>query len=66
MHVTAAGAAKAFWEATIGRAVRSEQGNSFVEYALLLALIVIVCILAVTMIGETTGESLSSTASQIQ
>ena len=55
----------AFCRATIRRASRGEEGNSFVEYALLLALIVIVCIVAVAFIGETTGESLSSTASQL-
>jgi pilus assembly protein Flp/PilA len=42
-----------------------ERGASFVEYAMLLALIAIVCLVAVTMIGNTTGESLSSTASQL-
>ena len=47
------------------RVHRDERGASFVEYALLTALIAIVCLAAVTMIGSTTGESLSSTASQI-
>jgi pilus assembly protein Flp/PilA len=44
---------------------RDERGASFVEYALLTALIAIVCLAAVTAIGTTTGESLSSTASQL-
>ena len=47
------------------RSHRNERGASFVEYALLTALIAIVCLAAVTMIGSTTGESLSSTASRI-
>ena len=44
---------------------RDERGASFVEYALLTALIAIVCLAAVTVIGTTTGESLSSTASRL-
>lgn len=40
-----------------------EAGNSLVEYALLLALIVIVCIVAVTLIGQQTESSMSSAAS---
>ena len=47
------------------RTDRDERGASFVEYALLTALIAIVCLAAVTMIGDTTGESLSSTASRL-
>jgi pilus assembly protein Flp/PilA len=47
------------------RSHRDERGASFVEYALLTALIAIVCLAAVTLIGTTTGESLSSTASQL-
>ena len=42
-----------------------ERGNSAVEYALILALVVVVCILAVSFIGESTGESLSSTGSML-
>lgn len=44
---------------------RDDRGASFVEYAMLLALIAIVCLAAVTMIGTTTTESLSSTASRL-
>ena len=47
------------------RAARGERGNSAVEYAMLLALVVVVCIVAVTFIGESTGQSLSETASMI-
>ncbi|MFP5377840.1 MAG: Flp family type IVb pilin [Acidimicrobiia bacterium] len=47
------------------RFARDERGASFVEYAMLLALVVVVCVAAVTMIGTTTGESLSSTASRL-
>ena len=41
----------------------NESGNSVVEYALLLALIVIVCLIAVTVIGQQTESSMSSAAS---
>jgi pilus assembly protein Flp/PilA len=41
----------------------SERGASLVEYALLVALIAIVCVIAVTVLGEQTSESFSNTAS---
>ena len=54
----------AYCRATIQtRSDRSERGASLVEYGLLLALIVVVCVAAVTFIGESTGQSLSETAS---
>ncbi len=40
-----------------------ERGASLVEYALLLALVAIVCIGGVTLIGQATMEPLSSAAS---
>ena len=43
----------------------NEAGASLVEYGLLLALIAIVCLAAVTMIGQTTQSTLSSTASEL-
>ena len=42
---------------------RGERGASLVEYAMLLALIVVVCVAAVTFVGASTVESLSSTGS---
>ncbi|HEX2701087.1 MAG TPA: hypothetical protein VHM89_12870 [Acidimicrobiales bacterium] len=42
-----------------------ERGASVIEYALLVSLIAAFCIAAVTMIGETTAASLSSTASRL-
>ena len=42
-----------------------ERGANVVEYAMLLALVVIVCLIAVTLVGESTSERLSSTGSQI-
>ncbi len=44
---------------------RTDRGASLVEYALLVALIAIVCLVAVTFLGSTTGNSLNSTASQV-
>jgi len=36
---------------------RDEEGSTMVEYALMLALIVIVCILVVTALGQQTGKT---------
>jgi len=41
---------------------RLERGASLVEYALLVALIALVCIAAVTTFGAKTGSSFQSTA----
>jgi len=43
----------------------SERGASLVEYALLVALIAVVCIVAITILGENASESFSSTGSAI-
>ena len=43
----------------------AERGASIVEYALLLSLIAVVCILAVTTLGADTSNSLSSAAATI-
>jgi pilus assembly protein Flp/PilA len=45
---------------------RSERGASMVEYALLLALIAVVCILALTTLGNNANDKFSKIASQIQ
>lgn len=42
-----------------------QRGASLVEYALLVALIAVVCIVAVSFFGGETGDSLSRTASEI-
>jgi pilus assembly protein Flp/PilA len=39
--------------------IRSDRGASLVEYALLVALIAMVCIAAVTALGNTTSTSFS-------
>jgi pilus assembly protein Flp/PilA len=45
--------------------VRDERGASLVEYALLLALIAVVCVASITAFGGATGNSLSRSASQV-
>ena len=42
-----------------------EGGSSLVEYGLLLALIAVVCILAITYLGNATSGRLSNVASQV-
>lgn len=51
-----------FLSALLRTRIRSERGASLVEYALLIALISIVCIAAVTTLGERTGGAFSSAA----
>jgi len=45
--------------------VRSERGASLVEYALLVALIAVVCIAAVTALGSKAKSNFSSVATSI-
>lgn len=47
------------------RMQRSDRGASLVEYALLVALIAVACILAVTFFGDETSKSFSRTASAV-
>jgi pilus assembly protein Flp/PilA len=45
---------------------RDERGASLVEYALLVALIAVVCIVAVTVLGQNANTKLSKVGSAIQ
>ena len=45
--------------------IKSDRGASLVEYALLVALIAGVCIIAVTILGKEASESFSQTGSSI-
>ncbi|MCP3988099.1 MAG: Flp family type IVb pilin [Actinomycetia bacterium] len=45
---------------------KTERGASLVEYALLVALIAVVCIAAVTLLGSAAEEKFSSIATTIQ
>jgi pilus assembly protein Flp/PilA len=46
--------------------VTSDRGASLVEYALLVALIAVVCIAAVTLLGRNASTKLSSVGSAIR
>jgi Flp pilus assembly pilin Flp len=53
---------------SLGRAeqrIKGDQGASLVEYALLLALITVVCISALSYFQQSTSQSLSKSASAI-
>jgi pilus assembly protein Flp/PilA len=45
--------------------IKSDKGASLVEYALLVALIAVVCIAAVTLLGKNASKKFSSVASAI-
>lgn len=45
--------------------VRDEEGASLVEYVLLVALIAVVCIAAVTLLGQNASKKFNTTASAI-
>ena len=45
---------------------RSERGASLVEYALLVALIAVVCIVAITFIGNRASDNFSEVGSRLQ
>ena len=47
------------------RFANSERGASMVEYALLVALIAVVCIAAITFLGKSASKSFSKTGSAI-
>ncbi|MGQ0519523.1 MAG: Flp family type IVb pilin [Actinomycetota bacterium] len=51
---------------TVTRKRASEAGNAFVEYAVLVALVAVVCIAAVTFFGEKTDDSFSSSGSALE
>ena len=46
--------------------IRGDDGASLVEYALLVALIAVVCILAITFIGNNASDKLSEVGSSIE
>lgn len=60
------GTIRVFWaycQAQVRRGIKSETGASLVEYALLLALIAVVCVAAITLIGQKANSSFDSTGS---
>jgi len=44
---------------------RSERGAALVEYALLVALIAVVCIAAITLLGQSTSNKFSTVSSKL-
>jgi len=55
-----------FVVAWIESRTKSEAGASLVEYALLVALIAVVCIVAVTLLGGSASSKFSSVGSSLQ
>lgn len=55
---------RSLWTRTC-RFVRSEDGPTAVEYAILLALILLVCLTAIRNFGTTTSNSFSNSAQSI-
>lgn len=47
------------------RTVRSEEGASLIEYGLLIALIAIVCVVAIEFLGNSTSSSFSRAGSML-
>jgi pilus assembly protein Flp/PilA len=45
--------------------IKSERGASLVEYALLVALIAVVCIAAITLLGESASSKFSTVGDSI-
>jgi pilus assembly protein Flp/PilA len=54
-----------FISAWITSRVDNDRGASLVEYALLVALIAVVCIAAVTLLGQTASEKFSEVSSNL-
>lgn len=54
-----------FLSAWITSRIDDERGASLVEYALLIALIAVVCLAAVTALGETASEKFSEVDSSL-
>ncbi len=50
------------WFALAGRFLREEDGPTAVEYAVMLALIIVVCIAAITTLGNNASNTFSNVA----
>jgi pilus assembly protein Flp/PilA len=48
------------WLANVGRFLREEDGPTAVEYAVMLALIIVVCITAITTLGNNASATFSN------
>ena len=56
----------AFLSAWITCRVRDDRGATLVEYALLVALIGVVCVTAITVLGSTASDKFSEVSSAIE
>ena len=54
-----------FLSAWLTAHIKSDRGASLVEYALLVALIAVVCIVAVTFLGKSASSKFSSVGSAV-
>jgi Flp pilus assembly pilin Flp len=54
-----------YWRARLMWVDRAEKGASLVEYALLLALIAVVCFVAVAVLGTSVSHRFSANASAV-
>jgi pilus assembly protein Flp/PilA len=54
------------WTKTVVEFLKREDGPTAVEYAVMLALIIVVCIAAVTAIGGASNQTFSSVGSAIK
>ena len=50
------------WFAGLGRFLRDEDGPTAVEYAVMLALIIVVCITAITALGTNASNTFANVA----
>jgi pilus assembly protein Flp/PilA len=50
------------WFTRLGRFLREEEGPTAVEYAVMLALIIVVCISAITTLGNNANSTFSNVA----
>lgn len=56
----------AYCQATVRSRIKNERGASLVEYALLVALIAVICIAAIGLIGRGARDTLSEAGSALQ
>ena len=57
---------RAYCQSIVQDKIKNERGASLVEYALLLALIAVVCIGAITLIGSGAKDTLSEVGSKLE
>jgi pilus assembly protein Flp/PilA len=55
----------ATWRAKIGRFLKSEDGPTAIEYAVLASMIIAVCVLAIGAFGDNTKKSLEQSSKSI-